>query len=157
MKLLVLSFICVVVPCVFAQIPDQNRLKCRLCNNANTLRDCSTLTICDNRTEECYMDEVITSTYEIVYRGGCRAISHCSASSTAIGKRQGDLISCSECCKSEDNCNTKMCGIDNTIPAIDQCYFCDSAHSDQGDVTDPNDCITFTTCDVNQVCFDWLR
>lgn len=32
-----------------------------------------------------------------------------------------------------------------------QCYFCDTSHSVQGDVTDPDDCITFTTCDSNQV------
>ena len=32
-----------------------------------------------------------------------------------------------------------------------QCYFCDSSHSTLGDVTNPRDCITFTTCDFDQV------
>ncbi|XP_052806402.1 uncharacterized protein LOC128235636 isoform X2 [Mya arenaria] len=152
MNVLVLSFISVVVPGVFSQIPTQNILKCRLCNNARTLADCSTLTLCTNQTQECYMEEVITSSSTIVYNGGCRAINRCSTSSTAIGKRQGDLISCSECCKSGHDCNSKMCGIKNPL-ANSQCYFCDSAHSAQGDVTDPEDCITMTTCDVDQACF----
>ncbi|XP_052809960.1 uncharacterized protein LOC128238269 [Mya arenaria] len=97
------------------------------------------------------MEEVITSFSTIVYRGGCRAISHCSASSTAIGKRQSDLISCSECCKNGHDCNAKICGIKNPIDNS-QCYFCDSEHSAQGDVTDPSDCTTLTTCDLDQAC-----
>ncbi|XP_052792768.1 uncharacterized protein LOC128226764 [Mya arenaria] len=107
---------------------------------------------CNNQTQECYMEEVITSSSTIVYYGGCRAISHCSASSTAIGKRQGDLISCSECCKSGHLCNSKLCGLMNTTVS-DQCYFCYSAGSHQGDMTNPSECTSLTTCDVDQACF----
>ena len=32
-----------------------------------------------------------------------------------------------------------------------QCYFCDTDHSAQGDVTDPHNCVTFTECDFDLV------
>ena len=32
-----------------------------------------------------------------------------------------------------------------------QCYFCDTDYSAQGDVTDPQNCVTFTACDFDQV------
>ncbi|XP_052792753.1 uncharacterized protein LOC128226756 [Mya arenaria] len=152
MNILVLPLICVVLPGAFAQIPSQNTLKCRVCRNARTLADCSTQTFCDNRTEECFMDEVITPTLELVYRGGCRAISQCTASSTAIGKRQGELISCSECCKTENDCNTRMCGIKDPIDDF-KCYYCEKGHSDQSEVRDPKDCTTLTLCDSSQACY----
>ncbi|KAH3800697.1 hypothetical protein DPMN_154337 [Dreissena polymorpha] len=58
---------------VFGQeIPDADKLRCRLCNNALELRECTKLAVCDNRTEECYMDQVVTETFNTVYRGGCR-------------------------------------------------------------------------------------
>ncbi|KAH3800729.1 hypothetical protein DPMN_154370, partial [Dreissena polymorpha] len=58
---------------VFAQIPLADQLKCRLCNNALELRDCTKQAICDNRTEECYMEQVLTETFNTVYRGGCQS------------------------------------------------------------------------------------
>ncbi|KAH3794629.1 hypothetical protein DPMN_148166, partial [Dreissena polymorpha] len=97
---------------VFGQeIPDANQLKCRLCNNAFELRDCTKQAVCDNRTEECYMDQVVTETFNTVYRGGCRGREQCKGGTAgAIGKRE-ELFSCSQCCSNEDDCNRRLCGL----------------------------------------------
>ncbi|XP_052221923.1 uncharacterized protein LOC127838306 [Dreissena polymorpha] len=157
MNWLVVSLI--VSACVIAafgqEIPEANKLKCRLCNNALELRDCTKQAVCDNRTEECYMDEVITETFNVVYRGGCRGKEQCNGGQTSLvapGKRD-EVIACTRCCSNEDDCNKRLCGLrpDNTNTS--QCYFCDSSKSDQASVSKPSDCITLTTCDTDQVCF----
>ncbi|KAH3800704.1 hypothetical protein DPMN_154344 [Dreissena polymorpha] len=137
---------------VFAQIPLADQLKCRLCNNALELRDCTKQAICDNRTEECYMEQVLTETFNTVYRGGCQSRDRCKGGTpVAIGKRE-ELIGCSQCCSYADDCNKRLCGIRPENTTTGQCYFCDLSKSVQASVTDPRDCITLTTCDTDQVC-----
>ncbi|XP_052790034.1 uncharacterized protein LOC128224269 isoform X2 [Mya arenaria] len=136
-------------------IPYQNIIRCRACNNAVTLDDCSTLTVCDNRTEMCYMEEIITASFTILYRGGCRARQHCNPSTQSIGRRNSlELTSCSECCSLNNDCNHRLCGIRSSLVNVSQCYHCDSsaAGSTQSDVMNPEDCVTLTTCDANEVC-----
>ncbi|KAH3800773.1 hypothetical protein DPMN_154415 [Dreissena polymorpha] len=145
---------------VFAQIPLADQLKCRLCNNALELRDCTKQAICDNRTEECYMDQVLTETFNTVYRGGCQSRDRCKGGTPVligkreelIGKRE-ELIGCSQCCSNDDDCNRRLCGIRPDYTNVTQCYFCDSSKSDQASVSKPSDCITLTTCDTDQVCY----
>ncbi|XP_052792792.1 uncharacterized protein LOC128226780 [Mya arenaria] len=60
-------------------IPAEDVLSCRRCLNAKTIDTCTTSIVCDNRTEECYMDEVITPNAEVVYRAGCRSRQACFA------------------------------------------------------------------------------
>ncbi|XP_052787771.1 uncharacterized protein LOC128222717 [Mya arenaria] len=139
---------------VAGQIPPQDMIRCRACNNAVNLENCPTNAVCDNRTEMCYMEEIITASFEIMYRGGCRARQHCNPSMHLIGRRNSlEVTSCSECCSLHDGCNERLCGI-RSLVNVSQCYHCDSnaAGATQGDVMDPNDCVTFTTCDSNEVC-----
>ncbi|KAH3800757.1 uncharacterized protein LOC127837589 isoform X3 [Dreissena polymorpha] len=139
---------------VFGQeIPDADQLKCRLCNNALELGDCTKQAVCDNRTEECYMDQVVTETLNILYRGGCRGRELCKGGTAgAIGKRD-EVVSCSQCCSNQDDCNKHLCGLRQDNTNTSQCYFCDSSKSDQASVSKPSDCITLTTCDPDQVCY----
>ncbi|KAH3801970.1 hypothetical protein DPMN_155635 [Dreissena polymorpha] len=103
---------------VYAQ---EDQLRCRLCNDALELRDCTQLAMCDNRTEECFMDQVLMATFSNVYRGGCRSKD----------------VSCK---LEQQNCNFLRFLILNTS----QCYFCDL-------VSNPQDCITITTCNTDQI------
>ncbi|XP_052220808.1 uncharacterized protein LOC127837590 [Dreissena polymorpha] len=139
---------------VFGQeIPDANQLKCRLCSYAFELIDCTKQAVCDNRTEECYMDQVVTETFNTLYRGGCRGRDQCKGGTAgAIGKRDV-LVSCSQCCSNQDDCNKHLCGLRQGNLTGSQCYFCDSSKSNQSSVSNPKDCITLTTCDTDQVCY----
>ncbi|KAH3804734.1 uncharacterized protein LOC127834794 [Dreissena polymorpha] len=138
---------------VFAlEIPPEYQLKCRLCNNALELRDCTKQEICDNRTEECYMEQVITDAFTIQYRGGCKSSTHCNGgTAVATGKRDEGIV-CSQCCGYANDCNSRLCGIRQGNITASQCYFCDDSKSDQASVSRPEDCITFTNCDTDQVC-----
>ncbi|XP_052223577.1 uncharacterized protein LOC127839315 isoform X2 [Dreissena polymorpha] len=137
---------------VFAQPLDQYQLRCRLCNNARTLSDCMKLAICDNRTEECYMEQVITDAFTSQYRGGCRSITQCNGgTAVATGKRDAGIV-CSQCCGYANDCNSRLCGIRQDNLASSLCYFCDDMKSTQGSVSRPEDCITFTACDSDQIC-----
>ncbi|XP_052223954.1 uncharacterized protein LOC127839606 [Dreissena polymorpha] len=87
--------------------------------------------------QECYMDQVVTETFNTVYRGGCR---------------RREISTIRWCAKHVHYlCNYIPVLLDNTNRSL--CYFCDSSKSVQASVSNPSDCITLTTCDTDQVCF----
>ncbi|KAH3794545.1 uncharacterized protein LOC127839230 [Dreissena polymorpha] len=138
---------------VLAQIPAEHQLRCRLCNNALELTDCTTQVVCDNRTEDCYMDKVITETFNVVYRGGCRGRDYCSGFAAPVVGKRDEVIACTRCCYNEDDCNRKFCGIKLITPNISQCFSCGSQSSVQSAVRNPHDCLSLTTCDTDEVCY----
>ncbi|XP_052789900.1 uncharacterized protein LOC128224189 [Mya arenaria] len=162
---LTVQYLVLIVACstAFGQIPDENKLYCWLCTNARSLSDCR-IEICDNRTESCYMDQVITAAFQVVYRSGCRATAQCSGQIGLIGRRdmeeeeersrrQNELVACSRCCNMDSNCNQRLCGISNNNVNVSMCHYCDSSANDvTHDVTNPTDCITYTICDYDEVC-----
>ncbi|KAH3799973.1 uncharacterized protein LOC127839335 isoform X1 [Dreissena polymorpha] len=128
-------------------IPPEHQLRCRICTNALQLTDCSRVAVCDNRTEECFMDNILTVSYQSVYVGGCRSRQQCNGDPMAsVGKKE-TLYICSSCCSNEDDCNRRVCGIHDNNVSVSQCYHCDSS------IMDPRNCVTFSTCDTNEVCF----
>jgi len=128
-------------------------LRCRSCSRANSLDDCTKLAVC-SATEECYMDELITEQLTIVYNGGCRARDVCQSASSSvhIGKRD-ELVACSRCCGTKSDCNQRLCGITSSNINSQQCYSCDHRNSEQSQVLKPEDCVTLTTCQSDEMCY----
>lgn len=162
MFMLNFAIVCGCVAAGLAQIiPDANKLNCRICEDANDLGDCKKIAVCDSSYEECFMDEVITAQLRIVYRAGCRAKDVCEGTNpgAGVGKRaEGEeVLACSRCCKrmnDTDGCNKRLCGIVDPL-RDSQCYACSSGQSEtiQGDVTNPEDCVSFKTCQHNEACY----
>ncbi|KAL4220654.1 hypothetical protein ACF0H5_021050 [Mactra antiquata] len=142
------SFLLLVV--LIYAVNGQSILKCRLCNRATRLSECTSLVACDATIEECYMEELITEQLTVVYTGGCRAKDVCQR---ANGKKRADLASCSRCCALGNDCNKRLCGIPDDTLNTTQCYSCDHRSSQQSEVKNPEDCVTLTTCNSNEMCF----
>ncbi|XP_060574606.1 uncharacterized protein LOC132732231 [Ruditapes philippinarum] len=146
-------------------------LTCRSCNRASSLDQCSGSITC-GVNEICYLDELITDQKTVVYNAGCRAKDVCNAGTSKpsiVGKRElqkrGDLVACSACCNrprysGEPECNTRLCGIKYANTNTSTCYSCDSSSSGQGDVHEPQDCISQSVCQSNEACgvqrYDYL-
>lgn len=145
-------FVCLCFAAVHCQIlSPNNTLRCRLCNRASTLSDCNKLVTCDPTVEECYMDQVVTEQLTVVYDGGCRAKSVCAR--TFGRRRREGIVGCSRCCNSGDDCNKRLCAIPDDTLTSSQCYSCDHRNSDQSEVRNPQQCVSLTTCQQDEVCY----
>jgi len=148
------------LPPIRTTTQDPDVLDCHSCNNAKTLADCTTFDRCDRKTQDCYMDQIITDSAQVVYNAGCRSKDVCqsAASSGNFGfglGRKRDLTSCSRCCKTENKCNKRLCGIpEGDVLGVPSCYTCDhrSQNAEQNEVRNPEDCVHMSLCSPNEVC-----
>ncbi|XP_045169636.2 uncharacterized protein LOC123532295 isoform X2 [Mercenaria mercenaria] len=143
----------VFVAVFFVCTVDAGTLKCRQCNKATTLSDCNRMVTCDDTLEDCFLDELITEQLTVVYEGGCRPKDVCSKA----GRKKRDLVACSRCCANGDDCNSRLCAIPNHNISATQCYFCDHRSPSQSSISRPDQCVTLTTCQADEVCFTQAR
>ncbi|XP_053372484.1 macrophage mannose receptor 1-like [Mercenaria mercenaria] len=105
--------------------------------------------------QQCYTEQVVTTSGNIIYNSGCLSKSRCSTVATSlvgrrsitnmVDKRSSDLVTCTECC-TDDFCNMKGCGTQG-VPAEQRgpyCYTCDAL--------DPKDCTDVDVCSKNELC-----
>lgn len=105
------------------------------------------------------MDELITETLSVIYNSGCRAKEVCASGNSGHisgRKKRQVLVACSRCCDRDDECNKRLCGIKSLAVKTSQCYTC-QRDGDQSLVTKPEDCVTLTTCQTDEVCYGGLQ
>ncbi|KAK3587002.1 hypothetical protein CHS0354_026722 [Potamilus streckersoni] len=140
------------------EIQGTNALTCRVCRNALFLDECTEQQTC-LYNEECYIDQLLTPQFQILYNAGCRSKAVCLTSSTThVGKRAlSNYIGCSQCCDTHGNssnleCNIHLCGIRNRYNTTIQCYYC-GGDGIQGAVFNGRKCERVQTCNEDEVCF----
>ncbi|XP_053380696.1 uncharacterized protein LOC123560450 [Mercenaria mercenaria] len=140
-----------------------NPLSCRSCNNALTLSDCTGMVVCDNSTEACFTDELVTDRLTIVYNAGCRSKSQCVSSGGTARQRKGNLYACSRCCHLTNDCNSDLCTLKQAHATIQhrpsdemKCKRCNKAHS-LSECTDIVLCTSKEECFMDQLITDHLE
>ncbi|XP_060577281.1 uncharacterized protein LOC132734538 [Ruditapes philippinarum] len=100
------------------------------------------------------MEQVVTDTQSIVYNGGCQSKQVCAVASgsTPVGKKR-EMITCSRCCNTADDCNKRLCGLQEPSTNSVRCYHCDHRTSSQSEVKDPDTCVTLGYCQPNEKCY----
>ncbi|XP_052788577.1 uncharacterized protein LOC128223339 [Mya arenaria] len=122
-------------------------LRCRICNRANALEDCTTYAECSDQ-ESCFTDLVVTPDQRLVYNAGCRSNTACGHANKPV--LNGDIVMCSSCCSGGDYCNDGLCDLKkNTTMRMS----CDGHEGRPGATQYPEDCQQFRICDYNEACF----
>ncbi|XP_045170560.2 uncharacterized protein LOC123532983 isoform X2 [Mercenaria mercenaria] len=137
----------------FCVLKGSDGTRCFECQNVPFPRDCARLTDC-NAHEDCFTEQVVTTSGNVVFNSGCLAKSRCSTVSTSLigkrlanmtDKRSTDIVTCNECCTA-DYCNMKGCGT-LEVPFEQRgpyCYTCDAL--------DPRDCTNVAVCAKHELC-----
>ncbi|KAH3794538.1 hypothetical protein DPMN_148074 [Dreissena polymorpha] len=90
-------------------IPELFQLQCRVCTYVSEVRFCDELALCDNRTQECFMDQIIIESLTTLYSGGCRSREQCRGQITPSMGKRADVLACSRCCSDANDCNSLLC------------------------------------------------
>merc|ERR1711860_143596 len=76
-------------------------LTCLSCNAVTDIQECVlNSAVCQDSTEQCYLDVTIKENLQRVFTAGCRATDVCNILSS-LGKRdiqKRESIACAECC-----------------------------------------------------------
>ncbi|XP_052222396.1 cysteine-rich, acidic integral membrane protein-like isoform X2 [Dreissena polymorpha] len=134
-------------------IPELFQLQCRVCTYVSEVRFCDELALCDNRTQECFMDQIIIESLTTLYSGGCRSREQCRGQITPSMGKRADVLACSRCCSDANDCNSLLCGVAaQTPPSYQlQCRSCDM-------VSTLNECRGHVMCDKRSqsCCMDQI-
>lgn len=139
---------CMILCLLMTRIQNVYGLRCMECSDLPTPVDCDKITTC-GQSEQCYVDQYITSSGIVLYSSGCRSQFRCAAPS---GKKRflmssTDILTCSQCCNNAEFCNIEGCGI--RAPQIPQrglfCFQCDAQSR-------PDTCRDIVMCDVGNAC-----
>lgn len=148
--------ICHIILCLIltAALKPCFSTRCFECQNTPLPHACQKVAEC-NADEQCYTEQIVTSSGNIVYNTGCISQQRCSVGHTAlVGRRSNNssrqrslnLNTCVECC-TDNFCNNKGCG-SQEVPKDQRgpyCFHCES-------LLDPAACSRVAVCLQNEDC-----
>lgn len=152
---------------VFCCTATAEATDCYECRDIPHLRDCSIVRKC-NPHEECYVEQIVTTSGHIVFNSGCRDRQDCARFSGRTASdiendqsyvstesdtlvvnlvRRSDISVCEQCCDT-DYCNNKGC-FDIATPQNQRGLYCFSCKRQ----SEQESCRHVTQCNQDQVCF----